>query len=265
MKVKVKWTDLADDCFPEELMLGEYDEALNERIKEKVMKQIQAGKHAAQKPRKVFRLVALVAVIAVLFTVTAYAAGLFNQRFTKASGAVSGEWIWRNDDGTVEVQKMEYPEAGYILTAEDTGAIPNRIELKANWLPSNTENVGKWGAYLHDDGGIDGPVPYGVAIYYAIPGFTAVLNGEVEIIKEETWENYKVTELTAAWNLEHGLGVQNFVLLKDEEHGYIISVGGGDDFETLEHIARELEVRDTGEPVEYNPDFNIGIMNVGRG
>ena len=38
MKVKVKWTDLADDCFPEELMLGEFDEALNERVKEKVMK-----------------------------------------------------------------------------------------------------------------------------------------------------------------------------------------------------------------------------------
>ena len=54
--------------------------------------------------RGVFLVLAIVtAVIAVLFTVTAYAAGLFNQRFTKASGAVSGEWIWHNDDGTVEV------------------------------------------------------------------------------------------------------------------------------------------------------------------
>ena len=144
MKVKVKWTDLADDCFPEELMLGEYDEALNERIKEKVMKQIQAGKHAAQKPRKVFRFVALVAVIAVLFTVTAYAAGLFNQRFTKASGTVSGEWIWHNDDGTVEVQKMEYPEAGYVLTAEDTGCRATR-RTSANGAPICTTTAASTG------------------------------------------------------------------------------------------------------------------------
>ena len=264
MKVELKWTDLAEDCFPEELMLGEYDEALNARIKEKVMKQIE-GKHAKKKTGRVVRIVALVAVLAVLFTVSAYATGLFSQKFTKANGTVSGEWIWHNEDGTLEVQKMNYPEAGYVLTAEDTGSIPNRIELKANWLPSNTENIGKWGAYLHDDGGFEGPVPYGVAVYYAIPGFTAVLNGDVEILCEETWGEYKVTKLTAAWNLEYGLGVQNFILMKDEEHGYIISVGGGDDFETLEHIARELEVRDTGEPVNYDPNFNIGIMNIGRG
>lgn len=264
MKVNVKWTDLAEDCFPEELMLGDYDEALNARIKEKVMKQIE-GKHVAKKTGRVIRIVALVAVLVVLFTVSAYATGLFSQKFTKANGTVSGEWIWHNEDGTQEVQKMNYPEAGYVLTAEDTGSIPNRIELKANWLPSNTENVGKWGAYLHDDGGFEGPVPYGVSIYYAIPGFTAVLNGDVEIIGEETWGEYKVTKLTAAWNLEYGLGVQNFILMKNEEQGYIISIGGGDDFETLEHIARELEVRDTGEPVKYDPNFNIGIMNVGRG
>ena len=265
MKVELKWADLAEDCFPEELMLGDYDEALNTRIKEKVMKHIQEEKRRPNTMGRIIRIAALVAVLAVLFTVTAYATGLFGQKFSKASGTVSGEWIWRNEDGTLEVQKMTYPDAGYILTAEDTGSIPNRIELKANWLPSNTENVGKWGAYLHDDGGFEGPVPYGVNVYYAIPGFTAVLNGDVDIIGEEQWENYKVTKLTAAWNLEYGLGVQNFILMQDEEHGYIIAVGGGDDFETLEHIARELEVRDTGEPVEYNPDFNIGIMNIGRG
>lgn len=265
MKLEVKWTDLAEDCFPEELMLGKYNEARNTRIKENVMKRIEHEKGGRTRARKIVRILPLVAVLAVLFTVTAYATGMFDQKFSKASGTVSGEWVFHNEDGSLEVQKMNYPEAGYILTAEDTGSVPNRIELKANWLPSNTENVGKWGAYLHDDGGAEGPIPYGVAVYYAIPGFTAVLNGDVDIVKEETWENYKVTKLTASWHPEYGVGVQNFVLLKDEERGFIISVGGGDDFETLEHIARELEVRDTGEPVEYNPDFNICIMNIGRG
>ena len=265
MKAEVRWTDLAEDCFPEELMLGEYDEALSTRIKEKVMIKIEHERDRHQYARKTLRILPLVAILMVLLTVSAYASGLFSQKFTKASSTVSGEWVWHNEDGTVEVQKMNYPEAGYILTAEDTGTIPNRIELKANWLPSNQQIVGKWGAYIHDDGGSTGPVPYGVSVYYAIPGFTAVLNGDVNIIKEEIWENYKVTKLTASWHPEYGLGVQNFVLMKDEAKGYIIAVGGGDDFETLEHIARELEVRDTGEPVEYDPNFNIGIMNIGRG
>ncbi len=214
MTYELKWTDLVEDCFPEDIMLGQNDDARNARIKERVMKRIQENNHRARKTRKTVRILALAAVLAALFAATAFAAGLFSQNFTKAAGTVSGEWVWRYEDGSTEVQKMEYPDAGYVLTAEDTGTLPNRIEIKANWLPGKTENVGKWGAYLHDDGGTEGPIPYDVSVYYAIPGFTAVLNGEVDIIKEEVWENYTVTELTAAWNLEYGLGVQNFVLLK---------------------------------------------------
>ncbi len=266
MNINVTWAELAEDCFSEELMLGETDKARDARIKETVMKHIQEEKRGrGTGARRVIRLVALVAVLATLFTVTAYATGLFNQKLTKASGTVSGTWTWHNEDGSVEVQRMNYPEAGYILTAEDTGLIPNKIELKANWLPSRTEQVGQWLPRIYDDGGFEGPVPYQICTHYAIPGFTLVLNGDCRIVKEETWENYQVTELSAAWNLEYGMGVQNFVLLRDEEHGYIISVGGDQSFETLEHMAKELEVRDTGVPVDYDPNFNIGIMNIGRG
>ena len=266
MKLKLTWADLAENCFSEELMLGENDFARNKRIKETVMKQIQEEKQGAgNHTRRVIRLVALVAVLATLFTVTAYAAGLFNQKLTKANGSVSGTWTWHNEDGSVEVQHMNYPEAGYILTAEDTGLIPNKIELKANWLPSRTEQMGQWLPMIRDEGGFEGPIPYQICTHYAIPGFTLVLNGDCRIVKEESWDNYQVTELSAAWNLEYGMGVQNFVLLRDEEHGYIISVGGDQSFETLEHMAKELEVRDTGVPVDYDPDINIGIMNIGRG
>lgn len=266
MKCKLTWAELAEDCFSEELMLGETDKARDARIKETVMKHIQEEKRGrGTGTRRVIRLVALVAVLATLFTVTAYAAGGFKQKLTPVSGTVSGTWTWHNADGSVEVQRMNYPEAGYILTAEDTGLIPNKIELKANWLPSRTDQVGQWLSLIRDEGGFEGPVPYQICTHYAIPGFTLVLNGECKIVKEETWENYQVTELSAAWNLEYGMGVQNFVLLRDEEHGYIISVGGDQSFETLEHMAKELEVRDTGVPVDYDPNFNIGIMNIGRG
>ena len=55
------------------------------------------------------------------------------------------------------------------------------------------------------------------------------------------------------------------MLLVSPDNGYMIRVGGGLDMETMEKIAQNLEVRILDEEVEYNPDYNIGIINVGRG
>ena len=72
MKCKLTWAELAEDCFSEELMLGETDKARDARIKETVMKHIQEEKRGrGTGARRVIRLVALVAVLATLFTVTA--------------------------------------------------------------------------------------------------------------------------------------------------------------------------------------------------
>ena len=49
------------------------------------------------------------------------------------------------------------------------------------------------------------------------------------------------------------------------EYGYMIRVAGGLSMETLEKIAQDLEVRILDEEVEYNADYNIGIINIGRG
>jgi hypothetical protein len=45
-------------------------------------------------------------------------------------------------------------------------------------------------------------------------------------------------------------------------------VSGTDDLDTLEHIARELEIRDSGEPAFSGEDSaieSIGILDPGRG
>ncbi len=265
--MKITLTELLGEDMPKDVMLPEEDAELSARIKESVMRQIEQEKNGKSRHRrKTLGILALAAALTVLLTVTAYAAGLFGQRLDRAQGTVSGTWIFRNGDGTTEVQKMEYPEAGYVITTEGTGTIPNVWEVRAGWLPSEKEQEGQWLRFLRDENISGDPrkIPYEVKFHYAVPGLTLVLNGECSVVKEEVWDRFQVTEITAAWNTEY-VDPQNFILMKDEANGFILQVAGNDDFETLEHIARELELRDTGEQVQVNPDFNIGIMNVGRG
>ena len=59
---------------------------------------------------------------------------------------------------------------------------------------------------------------------------------------------------------------ENYVLMFCTEEGYMINVGGTLDLETLAHIARELEVRPTGQKV--SKDLVGGwaeVVNIARG
>ena len=98
-----------------------------------------------------------------------------------------------------------------------------------------------------------------------------IINGEVTTVKEEIWGDWQVTELTSDythctqhWAYERA----NYVLLFNSEQGWLVMVSGTDDLETLEHIARELEIRDSGEPAFSGEDSaieSIGILDPGRG
>ena len=83
-----------------------------------------------------------------------------------------------------------------------------------------------------------------------------------EVLPDPVYGTVVVTKLI---NHNPYWGDDNYVLLFNPEHGYMIRVGGGLDMEIMEKIAQNLEVRITDEEVEYNPDYNIGIINVGRG
>ena len=45
----------------------------------------------------------------------------------------------------------------------------------------------------------------------------------------------------------------------------MINIGGTADMETLEHIARDLDVRVTEEIVDYGPEFYVDLLNIVRG
>ena len=71
--------------------------------------------------------------------------------------------------------------------------------------------------------------------------------------------------VTKIINHNPNAGDENYVLLFSPEYGYMLRVGGSLDLETLEKIAQDLEVLITDEEVSYDPDYNIGCINIGRG
>ena len=45
----------------------------------------------------------------------------------------------------------------------------------------------------------------------------------------------------------------------------MINIGGTSDLETLEHIARELEIRTTDEPLQFEPGSMVQQINIALG
>ena len=101
--------------------------------------------------------------------------------------------------------------------------------------------------------------------------------GAEDIVKHEVWEDYEVYEIRCAKDIyfrpdgeaeQHVQSYENYVLLFSRSGGYMINIGGSLPMETLEHIARELEVRDTGRELVYpNPggDYRPNLINIVRG
>ena len=259
--------DLASECFDESIELGEYNE-MTAKIQQRVLSQIRDD--SRQKHYTVRRTVSLVLIAAVLvslLTATAYALGLFklNKNHIPEDVTVHGEWIERDSEGNItDVQDMRYPDTNLVFTY-DCEATPHYVQFKPGWLPMEGFGWGEdgWYGYYGNDGdSAEGQIPYKIEIFYAHPGYQLVMMYQSDIVEESTWGEYEVTKLI---NHNPYWGDDNYVLLFNPEHGYMIRVGGGLDMEIMEKIAQNLEVRITDEEVEYNPDYNIGIINVGRG
>lgn len=272
-------SELVGDCFPEELTLGEYDAARTARIKENVMKKIQQEKSTRRSSvRKTVRIIALVAAVTAVLTATAYAAGAFKMHMDRPEEGtvVSGTWTERDAEGNVEnVQTLQYPDAGFVFTFE-AEATPHVVKFRPGWLPEPSggpifgqPDAEGWYSYLNDDGviGDDGngrDIPYGIMVMYMNRGMTLVLNGACELVKEGVFGDYQMKEIHGSYMPEY-LNDGNYLLLIDEDEGYCLLIRGTNSMEDMEHIAEELEVMVTDEPADYNPDFNIGIINIGRG
>ncbi len=228
-----------------------------------------------KKSSRTVRAVLLIAAVLAALGITAYAAGVFGQHFEQPAEdeTVKLRWSVVDPDGSWEGGDIEARNIGLVISYE--GAAESTVEFRPGWLPEGPKAVAHADAAGYCDfldSYTDDPyalIPYQISTYYAYPGFKVVVQGKVDIVKEETWDELEVTEFVQTQ--EYGDGqtlVTNFVLLFSPEDGWMISVGGFTDFETLEHIARELEIRDSGEPAfsgEDNAIESIGILEPGRG
>jgi hypothetical protein len=266
-----------DECCPESVALGVEDKAMARRINDSVMAKIGAEqpkpRRAAKKP---LRTLLLVAVLATLMGSAAYAVSGWFMNLRKTETGEAGYWRELDEQGKIlNEHRVSFPDAGMVLTFDGPEERKNQPEFRCFYLPSEanfgyTDEEG-WSEYLSDQG--EGPdIPYIVGAGNVRAGnHKRIINGEVTLIKEEDWGDWHVTELTSDytnctmhWTYERA----NYVLLFNSEEGWLVTISGTDDLDTLEHIARELEIRDSGEPAFSGEDSaveSIGIIDPGRG
>lgn len=280
--MQIRITDLMDGCCPEKAEPGRQDAELARRIEREVFMKLNVDNRQIRR-RKVFRIALIAAVIAALMTVTAFAAGLFTmeRHQVEDSEEVSGYWRFYDEEGNLtEAQKLTYPDAGIVFTfyGPEDGDY-NRPEFRFGWLPEEGEHYEEqksrsegwmysYGQMCHCD------IISCQAGVMSVPvnGYQGVLNGEATVLKEETWDCWAVTEVQVDYTDSKMVRWQepvNYIYMFDEERGYLSYVKGCDDMDTLEKIAKNMEIRESDTPnTSYgNPldEIQIGMFDLGRG
>ena len=279
--MQIRITDLTEGCCPERAEPGKRDAELVRRIEREVFMKLNLDGRQLRR-RNIIRTVLIAAVIAALMTVTAFAAGLFSMERHKVEEGeeVSGYWRFYDKEGNLtEQQEWTYPEASIVFTFYGPEEEYNMPEFRFGWLPEEGEHYEEQKSmsegWMYSYGLMCQcdiiPCQAGV-MSVPVNGYRGVLNGEATVLKEEVWDCWDVTEIqvdysnctTVRWPKP-----VNYIYMFDQERGYLAYVRGCDGMETLEKIARNMEIRESDAP---NPSYGspldeiqIGIFDLGRG
>lgn len=237
------------------------------------------------KTRRVSRralTLALAAALLLALGVGAYASGVFGLRVQPADkeDLTHGEYFRTDPEGNFDFEAgPQFPRDGLTFSLEG-GAPVYRVEFCPGWLPETPNHAwtvdgenetaweeGQWYADLSlDDGPVgsygDLGIRYQICTAYALPDRDMILYGEYRQVRTEQWGSLRVTMAEMLYT--DFRGQENYVILFSEEQGYLVVVGGSEDLETLSHIARELEIRQTDQVVA-NDGSDYGMLNIGRG
>ena len=275
--MRIRISDLMDQSCPEEIELGTEDRDRAGRIEAMVIEKIGAGQTKERRMRrKAVSILLLAAAIALLLGSAAYAVSGWFMKLRKTEEPETGYFRAVDDEGNLTTDvRVTFPDAGMVLSFEGPKERTNQPEFRCFYLPSEANfgftDAEGWTTYLSDQG--EGAnLPYIISASNVHAGtHKSVINGEVTQVKEEDWGDWHVTELTSdytnctlRWTYERA----NFVLLFNSEQGWLVSVTGTAPLETLEHIAKELEIRDSGEPAfsgENQVIEAMGMFDPGRG
>ena len=279
--MQIRITELMEGCCPERAEPGKRDAELVRRIEREVFIKLNMDRRRLRR-RNIIRTVLIAAVIAALMTVTAFAAGLFSMERHKVEEGeeVSGYWRFYDKEGNLtEQQEWTYPEASIVFTFYGPEEEYNMPEFRFGWLPEEGEHYEEQKSmsegWMYSYGLMCQcdiiPCQAGV-MSVPVNGYRGVLNGEATVLKEEVWDCWDVTEIqvdysnctTVRWPKP-----VNYIYMFDQERGYLAYVRGCDGMETLEKIARNMEIRESeapgpgyGSPLD---EIQIGIFDLGRG
>ena len=279
--MQIRITDLMEGCCPERAEPGSRDTELTRRIERDVFMKLNLDGRQLRS-RNILRIALIAAVIAALMTVTAFAAGLFSMERHKVEEGeeVSGYWRFYDQEGELtEQQEWTYPEASIVFTFYGPEEEYNMPEFRFGWLPEEGEHYEEQKSmsegWMYSYGLMCQcdiiPCQAGV-MSVPVNGYRGVLNGEATVLKEEVWDCWDVTEIqvdysnctTVRWPKP-----VNYIYMFDQERGYLAYVRGCDGMETLEKIARNMEIRESeapdpgyGSPLD---EIQIGTFDLGRG
>ncbi len=272
--MKTRITDLVQDCCPADINIGEYNDELATRIKDKVQERLGA-KNQPYRISKITRAFLLAAAFALVFGTVAFAIAEYTISLRKPSAdeeLVSGFRYEEVVDGKVRnSQILAYPDAGMVFTFTCPEAMTHTPEFRCFWLPQEaTEGITDeqgWTKWLFCDSG--DMVPYCISTLDNISDrFQLVLSGDVSVVKEEQLGDWELVEVTSDCSeliyptYDHA----NYILLFQKTTGYLVLISGELDMETLEHIAYEMEIRESDIPkVEYSGGPLIGTIDLARG
>lgn len=273
MTVKIYLTDICTRCCPETINAQEPCSAMTERVKAAVYS--RTGLRRRKTLGKRTKVMILVAAMVSLFVSSAFALGrYFMEHEALENGGVSGYRTVLDQNGEIlEQEKKIFPDAGILLSFQGVQERPNIPEFRCLWLPEEA-NVGTtdsegWTMYLANIGEGEN-IPY-IISSKALPksGNSFVLNGEVTVVKEEYWGEWYVLQMSTdytncklRWPCERA----NYILIFDEQSGFIVTIVGVLKLETLEKIARNIEIRDSGKALLDDAlDSDIGQIDIGRG
>ncbi len=273
--MKIRITDLVQDCYPENINIGEYDEALAARIMNRVQDHLGVKNSQEHRIRKLPRAFLLAAVFALAFGTVAFAIAEYTMSHRKPladEDLVSGFRYEEIVDGKVwNSEILAYPDAGMVFTFYCPEEITHTPEFRCFWLPQEategiTDEQGWTKRLFCDSGDI---IPYCITTIDSISnGLQLILSGDVSVVKEERLGDWELLEVTSDCSklIYPTYDRANYIMLFQKETGYLVLISGELDMETLEHIAYEMEIRESSTPrIEYPGGAPIGTIDLARG
>ena len=273
--MKTRITDLVQDCYAENINIGEYDEELAARIMDNVQNRLGVKNTPPRRVRKLPRAFLLAAVLVLAFGAVAFAIAEYTLSLRKPSAdeeLVSGFRYEEVVDGKVwNSEILAYPDAGMIFTFNCPEEITSTPEFRCFWLPQEaTEGITDeqgWTKRLLCDSG--DTIPYCIStIDYIRDGLQLVISGDVSVVKEERLGDWELLEVTSDYGElpYQTYDYANYLMLFNQSTGYLILISGESDMESLEHIAHEMEIRESSSPrIEYTGGVPIGAIDLARG